>query len=227
MSIPQVMSFIKPRYFKNCMCELEYLKNHQKEIEGPFSKVDWTSCNLKKHMPNFDNFKQKEIKDAIRSSIVHGSDIRLFYYLLLKTHEGQYASKMYLIDEFIKSLMMMSEVAERAIQEQNIGNMYGFNGNEFYRAHEEIKKTGCFLNGMIETPIPTFDILESQFLPFRSSPGYGMNHVSTGACNVIIYYIRDHLKKCKRIKYFDESMKNFYIANKKIRNNLKQILESH
>ena len=122
---------------------------------------------------------------------------------------------------------MMSEVAERAIQEQNIGNMYGFNGNEFYRAHEEIKKTGCFLNGMIETPIPTFDILESQFLPFRSSPGYGMNHVSTGACNVIIYYIRDHLKKCKRIKYFDESMKNFYVANKKIRNYLKQIRESH
>lgn len=225
-TIPQVMSFVKPADLRNRTVKFEYLKNPQNEIEVLLSKINWESSNWKNQISDFEKFSSEEIRKTITSGRVRGLDIALLYYLLSKKYNDQYVSKAYLIDTFMKSLMLMSGVARRAIQEQNNGNECWFDGNAFSKAHEVSKMTGGFLYGLVETPPQTFYLLESQFYLFRNTTGCGMYNVSVGACNVVIDYVRDQLKKCREIKLFDESIKDLCVANKSVRDKLDQINET-
>lgn len=256
-SIPQITSFAKA-FDKNLgnlldqvdlkdrTVEIKYFQNAQNEIgcinsgvnnldvnplkiKDLLSKIDWTSSDWKKQIPNFEKLGPEDIKAAIRgNNAVLGFDAALLYYLLSKIYANQCARHsltLFFIDEFILSLKIMCGLSEKAKQLQDEGRIYEFNEYKFCNEHKRNVKIGNLLNGLVET-------LPSPFYLLRDpNSRYAMYYADKEACNKVINYARNELVKCKKIRnntiaLLDESMKNFFVANKKMLDELNQISEA-
>jgi len=257
-SIPQITSFVKA-FDKNLgnlsdqvdlkvrTVEIKYPQNTQNEIEcgdseindhramesqkikDLLSKIDWTSSDWKKQIPNFEKLGPEDIKAAIRgNNAVLGLDVAFLHYLISKIYANQCARHsltLFFIDEFILSLKIMSGLAAKAKQLQGEGRIYEFNEYKFCNEHERNCKIGNLLKGLVET-------LPSPFYLLRGpNSRYAMYHADKEACNKVINYARNELVKCKKIRNNTialraESMKNFCVANKNMRNDLNQIIEA-
>ena len=228
---------VEIKYPQNTQNEIECgdsdINDHRamesQKIKDLLSKIDWTSSDWKKHILDFEKLGPEDIKAAIRgNNAVLGLDVAFLYYLLSKIYANQYAHytlTLFLIDEFVLSLKIMGGLAAKAKQLQDEGRIYEFNEYKFYDEHMRNVKIGNLLNGLVET-------LPSPFYLLRDpNPRYAVYYADKGACNTVINYARNELAKCKNIKdlttnLLDESMKNFCVANKNMRNDLNQIIEA-
>lgn len=199
------------------------------KIKDLLSKIDWTSNDWKKHILDFEKLGPEDIKAAIRgNNAVLGLDVAFLHYLISKIYANQYAHHaltLFLIDEFVLSLKIMGGLAAKAKQLQDEGHIYKFNEYKFCNEHERNVKIGNLLNGLVET-------LPSPFYLLRDpNSRYAMYYANKDACNTAINYARNELEKCKKVRdntvvLLDESMKNFCVANKNMRNDLNQIIEA-
>ena len=257
-SIPQITSFVKAfdknpgdllaqANLKDHTAEIKYPQNTQNEIEcgdseindhramesqkikDLLSKIDWTSSDWKKQIPNFEKLGSEDIKAAIRgNNAVLGLDVAFLHYLISKIYANQYAHHtltLFLINEFTISLKTMVGLAAKAKQLQGEGRIYEFNEYKFCNEHERNCKIGNLLNGLVKTLPSSFYLLRDP------NSRYAMYYADKEACNKVINYARNELAKCKNIKdlttnLLDESMKNFCVANKNMRNDLNQIIEA-
>lgn len=232
---------------KDRTAEIKYNKNTQNEIEcgdsdindhramesqkikDLLSKIDWTSNDWKKHILDFEKLGPEDIKAAIRgNNAVLGLDVAFLHYLISKIYANQCAPHsltLFFIDEFILSLKIMGGLAAKAKQLQDEGRIYKFNEYKFCNEHKRNVKIGNLLNGIVET-------LPSPFYLLRDpNSRYAMYYADKEACNKVINYARNELVKCKKIRnntiaLLEESMKNFCVANKNMRNDLNQIIEA-
>lgn len=234
--------------------EIKYPQNTQNEIEcgdsdindhramesqktkDLLSKIDWTSSDWKKHILDFEKLGSEDIKAAIRgNNAVLGLDVAFLHYLLSKIYANQYARHaltLFLIDEFVLSLKIMGRLAAKAKQLQDEGRIYEFNEYKFCNEHERNCKIGNLLNSLIKTFPSPFHTLESPFYLLRDPCSVRvMYYANKDACNTAINYARNELEKCKKVRdntvvLLDESMKNFFVANKKMLDELNQISEA-
>ena len=228
---------VEIKYPQNTQNEIECgdsdINDHRamesQKIKDLLSKIDWTSNDWKKHILDFEKLGSEDIKAAIRgNNAVLGLDVAFLHYLISKIYANQYAHHaltLFLIDEFVLSLKIMGGLAAKAKQLQDEGHIYKFNEYKFCNEHERNVKIGNLLNGLVET-------LPSPFYLLRDpNSRYAMYYADKEACNKVINYARNELVKCKKIRnntiaLLDESMKNFFVANKKMLDELNQISEA-
>lgn len=228
---------VEIKYPQNTQNEIECgdsdINDHRamesQKIKDLLSKIDWTSSDWKKHILDFEKLGSEDIKAAIRgNNAVLGLDVAFLHYLISKIYANQYAHHaltLFLIDEFVLSLKIMGGLAAKAKQLQDEGHIYKFNEYKFCNEHKRNVKIGNLLNGLVET-------LPSPFYLLRDpNSRYAMYYADKGACNTVINYVRNELEKCKKVRdntvvLLDESMKNFCVANKNMRNDLNQIIEA-
>ena len=232
---------------KDHTAEIKYPQNTQNEIEcgdsdindhramesqkikDLLSKIDWTSNDWKKHILDFEKLGSEDIKAAIRgNNAVLGLDVAFLHYLISKIYANQYAHHaltLFLIDEFVLSLKIMGGLAAKAKQLQDEGRIYKFNEYKFCNEHERNVKIGNLLNGLVETLPQPYYLLKD--INSRRS----MYHADKRSCDAVINYARNELAKCKKVientvVLRDESMKNFFVASKKMLDELNQISEA-
>lgn len=228
---------VEIKYPQNTQNEIECgdsdINDHRamesQKIKDLLSKIDWTSSDWKKHILDFEKLGSEDIKAAIRgNNAVLGLDVAFLHYLISKIYANQYAHHaltLFLIDEFVLSLKIMGGLAAKAKQLQDEGRIYKFNEYKFCNEHKRNVKIGNLLNGLVET-------LPSPFYLLRDpNSRYAMYYANKDACNTAINYARNELEKCKKVRdntvvLLDESMKNFCVANKNMRNDLNQIIEA-